>query len=185
MKILALKILAFAGSNASHSINQQLVTYACSLLQPKHQAHIMRITDYGAPIYSTDLEKAHGVPEAVMRFAVDIDAADALLIALPEHNGAYSAVFKNLFDWLSRVPNRNTWSKNETAKKIVLLSTSPGSLGGQSVLEIARERFPRNGGEVLAVFSLPHFADNFQQGTLINQDKQKELRTILTQALDT
>ena len=57
------------------------------------------------PIYSSDREQK-GIPQLALDFASKIDGADFLLISLAEHNGTYSTAFKNLFDWLSRIPNR-------------------------------------------------------------------------------
>lgn len=44
------------------------------------------------------------------------------------------------------------------------MATSPGSRGGASVLEIAKTRMPRSGGNVLETFSLPNFNENFEVG---------------------
>lgn len=46
-------------------------------------------------------------------------------LASPEYNGSFSSALKNAIDWGSRPP-RNLWE----GKVVVLLSASPGSLGG-------------------------------------------------------
>lgn len=151
-----MNIIAFAGSNSSTSINKQLVTYASSHFN-QDQVTVLDLNDFDLPMYSIDLENASGIPEAAQRFSDHIKNADLLLISLAEHNGAYSAVFKNLFDWLSRIDGTSGFHK----KKIFLMATSPGARGGASVLEMAVSRFPRNDGEVIGTFSLPSFNDNF------------------------
>ena len=42
------------------------------------------------------------------------------------------------------------------------MATSNGSRGGQSVLDIATQRLPRDGAEILETFSLPEFNKNFE-----------------------
>ena len=79
------------------------------------------------------------------------------MISFAEHNGAYSSAFKNILDWTSRI-SANTFQ----GKPMLLLATSPGPRGGSTVLEIAKNRFPFQGGKVLNSFSLPTFQDNFE-----------------------
>ena len=81
-----MKILAFAATNSLKSINKNLIEYAASLLT-KHDIDILDINDYEMPIYSSDLEQAHGIPVAASQFLNRIEAADALLISYAEHNG--------------------------------------------------------------------------------------------------
>ena len=92
---------------------------------------------------------------------------------MAEHNGAYSAVFKNTFDCLSRIKDRKAWGE----KDMFLMATSPGARGGQGVLEIAADRFPRNGGNVLDTFSFPSFYANFEVGKgITNQELFADLK---------
>lgn len=151
-----MKILAFAGSNSKNSINKKLATYASSLFQFK-EVEIADLNDYELPLFGVDYEEAYGIPQKAIDFAAKVDQSDLIIISFAEHNGAYSVAFKNIFDWISRIPNRKAWG----AKSMFLMATSPGSRGGSSVLEIAKNRFPFNGGTVLETFSLPSFNDNF------------------------
>ena len=91
--------------------------------------------------------------------------------------GAYSAVFKNLFDWISRVDAASCFK----GPKILLMSTSPGARGGATVLEIAKNRLPYHGGDVQHVFSLPNFSDNFQNGKIITESYNNTLIKIVEQ----
>ena len=75
---------------------------------------------------------------------------------MAENNGNYSASFKNTFDWASRI-NVKVFQD----KPMLLMATSPGGRGGASVVEIAKNAFPRYGANVLATFSLPSFNVNF------------------------
>lgn len=110
-----------------------------------------------------------------MAFAEKIDAADLLVISLAEHNGAYTAAFKNHFDWLSRMQDRKAWGD----KNIFVMATSPGGRGGKGVLEIAADRFPRNDGAVVGTFSFPRFNDNFKDGKIVHEELLVELKSKL------
>ena len=126
-------IVAFAGSNSKNSINKDLATYASSLVN-EVRVSVLDLNDYELPLYSIDLENEHGIPDNVHKFLELIKSSDGIVLSLAEHNGAYSAAFKNIFDWMSRIDN-NLWSN----KPMLLMATSPGGRGGLSVLEIAKE----------------------------------------------
>jgi NAD(P)H-dependent FMN reductase len=149
-----MKILAFAGSNSSSSINKALVSYASSFFE---NTQVLDLNDFETSIFSKDREKQDGIPDCIQALSDLIMQVDGLLLSLAEYNGAYSSAFKNVFDWLSRIPGRSVFMD----KPILLMATSPGRRGGKSVLEIAADRFPRNGGVVIQTFSLPKFNENF------------------------
>mgnify|MGYP000681098702 FL=1 len=86
-----MKVLAFAATNSIKSINKALITYAITFLD-KHEVEIIDINDYQMPIYSSDLEIAHGIPNSATDFLDKISAADVLLISFAEHNGSYALV---------------------------------------------------------------------------------------------
>ncbi len=163
-------ILAFAGSNSSDSINKQLATYASSLVKDA-KVTILDLNDFDLPIYSKDLEAKEGVPENAKKFHQFIKDADGLVISLAENNGAYSAVFKNLFDWMSRLEQ-----KTFLGKPMLLMATSPGGRGGASVLAMAKDRFPRHDAKIVAEFSLPLFNDKFADGKITDSDFDNTLK---------
>lgn len=169
-----MKVLAFAASTSKNSINHQLVTYTSSFFT---DSTLIRLIDFEMPIFSVDIETEHGIPQKALELATLIDASDLLLISFAEHNGAYAAAFKNAFDWLSRIPNRKTWGE----KNMFLMATSPGARGGSSVLEMATQRFPFNGGNVVGSFSLPSFGENFKEGKIVHADLDAQLQTMITQ----
>jgi chromate reductase, NAD(P)H dehydrogenase (quinone) len=168
------KILAFAGSSSKNSINKHLVTYATSLFS-NAEIEILDLNNFEMPIYSIDREKENGIHELAEIFYNKIGQSDLLIISLAEHNGAYSTAFKNIFDWTSRISG-----KNFQGKKMLLMATSPGARGGKSVLEIAENRFPRNGAEIVGVFSLPSFNENFDlEEGIINEELRLQLLEIV------
>ncbi|MDM7861145.1 NAD(P)H-dependent oxidoreductase [Alteromonas sp. ASW11-36] len=170
-----MKILALAASNSRKSINKALVAYATSLLG-HHSIDVIDINDYDMPIYSNDLEEAHGIPDAAYGFLNRVANVDALLISYAEHNGNYTAAFKNLLDWASRIN-----AKVYQGKSIVMLSTSPGPGGANSVLSLARDSAQYFDGNVVATLSIPYFYDNFdlENGRLSNTELVSELQAAL------
>ena len=149
-----MKTLAFGASGSKSSINQIFASFTAEKLNP--ETEIISIVDYPLPLYSIDFEKENGVPENAKLFFEKIHESELIIISLAEHNGSYTAIFKNLFDWLSRVELAFFKDKN-----LVLLATAPGPRGGLSVLETAKERFPRHGATILETFCLPKFHENF------------------------
>ncbi|MGB6221127.1 NADPH-dependent FMN reductase [Haloferula sp.] len=150
-----MKVLAFGGSTSSTSINRQLANHAASLI-PDAEVTDLDLRSYSLPIYSSDEEEANGVPKDAHAFLETIRAHDAIVVSLAEHNGSYSAAFKNLYDWTSRIETK-LWSE----KPMLLMASSPGGRGGATVLETAKATFPRMGADLKATFSLPSFYDNF------------------------
>ena len=170
-----MKILAFAASNSRKSINKALIKHSAKLIE-NAQVEILDINDYQLPIYNIDLEEAHGIPEAANDFLSKIAEADALLISYAEHNGNYTVAYKNLFDWASR-SNREVYQ----GKPIVMLSTSPGPSGANSVLSLARDSAHFFNGEVKASLAIPSFYEHFDldKCELTNEDLLAKLRSTL------
>lgn len=163
------KIIAFAGSNSKQSINKQLASYTASLVEDTN-IEILDLNDFELPLYGIDYEIAHGIPDNAKVFLEKIKSSDGIVLSLAEHNGAYATVFKNIFDWMSRIDGK-LWSD----KPMLLMATSPGARGGATVLEIAIGRFPYMGGNIIADFSFPSFNDNFSNSKIINEDLKKDL----------
>ncbi len=166
-----MKITAFAASSSRNSINKALVTYASGLLTGV-DVQILDLNDYELPLFSVDKEKELGQPELASDFLARIGESDALIISFAEHNGSYSAAYKNLFDWCSRIE-----VKVFQNKPLVLLSTSPGARGGASVLAMAESSAPFFAGDVKASLSIPSFHENFdlENNVMKNDELQMQL----------
>ncbi|MEJ2112522.1 MAG: NAD(P)H-dependent oxidoreductase [Flavobacteriaceae bacterium] len=162
-------IIAFAGSNSKQSINKQLATYTSTLVE-NTKATILDLNDYDMPLFGVDLEAQMGQPQNAYKFLEQIKTSDGIIVSLAEHNGAYSAVFKNLLDWMSRIDG-----KTFAGKPMLLMAASPGGRGGASVLAIAKDRFPRHDANIVASFSLPNFGDHFSDGKIINKELNENL----------
>lgn len=168
------KIIAFGASSSKTSINKQLAVYAANLFS-NATVEILDLNNYEMPIYSVDREKENGIPALAQDFYSKIGSADLVVLSLAEHNGAYSSSFKNILDWVSRV-NAKTFQQ----KPMLLLSTSPGPRGGSTVLEIAKNRFPFQGANLIGSFSLPNFNENFDaENGITNPELKSELLKIV------
>lgn len=168
------KILAFAGSNSSTSINHQFLTHIVNRVQG-HQMKIIRLTDFEIPMFSIDIQKERGFPVDVQVLKNLITEHDALIISVNEHNRNVSAFFKNWIDWLSRI-DRNFLAE----KKILLTSTSNGARGAAAALDYTREILPRFGGLVIESFSFPSFKDNFEDDKVLNEILDLGIEDVLT-----
>jgi chromate reductase len=150
-----MKILAFAATSSRQSINKQLVNFTAKQV-PNADVELIDLNDYEMPIYSSDREAESGIPEAAQRFFNKISEADAVIVSFAEHNGTYTAAYKNVFDWASRI-NQKVFQN----KKMLLLSTSPGPGGAKSVLAQAVASSPFFAADVKGSLSVPSFYENF------------------------
>jgi chromate reductase len=168
------KIIALGGSNSNNSINKTLAIYAAKQIE-NTEILVIDLNDFDIPLYGIDLETADGIPSEAIRLSDLFNQADGFVVSLAEHNGSYTAAFKNVFDWLSRI-NSKVWNN----KPMLLMATSSGARGGMGVLQSAKDRFPRMGANLIADFSLPSFFDNFTENDISN----KELKIDLTDKIN-
>ena len=168
-------IITIGGSSSKDSINKQLAEYVGSTVKGV-SVNKLDLNEYALPLYSIEIENEQGFPKDLQDLNRSIEEADGIVLSLAEHNGAYSAAFKNAFDWLSRIEGK-VWRN----KPMLLLSTSPGPRGGQSVMEIALSRFPFNGGNIIGSMSFPSFGENFKDGSVINEDLNDKIINLVEQ----
>lgn len=166
-------IVTIGGSSSKSSINKTLAEYAGELLKDVTLTKV-DLNDFEMPLFSVDAEAEVGYSKGVTDLNEIFDKADGFIISLAEHNGAYSAAFKNAFDWLSRIEGK-VWRD----KPMLLLSTSPGVRGGQTVLDIALGKFPYMGGNIIGSMSFPSFYDNFIDGDIVNPDLKSKLNVLV------
>ena len=96
-----MKTLAFGASGSKSSINQIFAAFTGQKLS--NELKIVSLFDFPLPLFTIDEEKTNGIPENAKKFHEIIKNHDFIVISLAEHNGSYTAFFKNLFDWLSRI----------------------------------------------------------------------------------
>lgn len=171
-----MKIIAFGASPSKNSINKKLAAYAADLFE-NAEVEVLDLNDFQMPLFSIDVEKEIGKHALAQAFLDEIATATILVVSLAENNGNYSAAFKNVFDWCTRI-RKDVFQD----KPMLLMATSTGAKGGASVLGIAKNAFPFYGGNIKATFSLPSFDTNFdiEKGGISNIELRKELQKLIT-----
>lgn len=170
-------ILAFAASNSRTSINQKLARHAGALLadifDDAFEIDTLDLNDFEMAIYSPERQTETGIPDLAHRFYEQISNADGIIISFAEYNGSYTAAYKNIFDWCSRIE-----MKLYQDKPMLVMSTSPGGHGGAAVFQAAIDSMPYFGGNVVASFKLGAFHDNFDttQNALSSPQQAAALR---------
>lgn len=165
-----MKILAFAGSTSSTSINRELVKFVLKDFQDE-EINLIDLNDFTMPVFSVDLEKK-GFPDEAHKFLKVIEECDVIICSLAEHNRSYSSAFKNVFDWSSRI-NVKVFQN----KPMLLMSTSPGGYGGGNVMNTAKTFFPQFAADIKDTFSLPKFYENFDmESGVINPEMLNDLK---------
>ncbi len=149
------KLLAFGASSSKNSRNKRLAYYVARRMAPK-EANLIDLNEFEMPIYSEDREFEIGIPDEAYKFKKLVNESLGIIISLAEHNGSYTAAFKNIYDWVS-VIEETVWSN----KPLILLSTSDGKNAGNIVMQSALSRFSRQSKFEIPHFSLPKFNDNF------------------------
>ena len=167
------KVIAFAGSNSKNSINKELAVYIANQLN-NVEVEVLDLNDFELPLYGIDYEIAHGIPDNAQVFLSKIKSSNGIVLSLAEHNGAYATVFKNIFDWMSRIDGK-LWSD----VPMLLMATSPGGRGGETVLDIVKGRFPYMGGNIVADFSLPSFGQNFSEEGILDTELNTKLQATI------
>ena len=152
-----MKVLAIGASSSKASINKQFASFAANQVDGA-EVITLDLNDYEMAIYSSDRENETGIPAQATKFRSLIEEADGIVISFAEHNGTYSAAFKNIFDWVSRTEGK-TWGD----KPMFVLATSPGARGGITVMNQAASTLPYQGAQVAGSFSLPSFYQSFSK----------------------
>ncbi len=117
--------VAISGSLRAASANTGLVRMAARVAPDHLRVEIYdHITDL--PYYNEDLEA--DPPAAVREWRAAIDAADALIVGMPEYNFGPAALAKNAIDWLTRPPGQHTLKG-----KAIAILTAGGKGGGSNV----------------------------------------------------
>ena len=125
------KILAFAGSTRTGSFNKKLVKVAIAGARAAGaEVTELDLRDVPMPLYDGDLEAKEGIPLNGQKFKALLLAHQGLLISAPEYNSGITGVLKNAIDWASRSAPGEAPLACFQGKVAVLMSASPGGLGG-------------------------------------------------------
>jgi chromate reductase len=115
-------VYGIAGSLRKESWNRKLLHAAAALAPEGVKVQITTLFEQ-MPLLNEDL--VGNEPEPVLQMRAEVAAADALLIATPEYNGAVPGVLKNTLDWLSLPLGASVLHE----KPVALMGASPGPLG--------------------------------------------------------
>ena len=146
-----LRVLAFAGSTRRASFNRALVRIAADGARAAGAAVTeIDLRDYRLPVFDQDDESERGKPAPAGALKRQFIEHDAWLVAAPEYNGSITGVLKNGIDWASRPdPDDAGPLAAFRGKLVVLMSASPGALGGLRGLVHVRAIFGNLGCVVL------------------------------------
>lgn len=175
-----MKILAFAASSSTSSINKQLATHAANLyktdISSDAEIEILDLNDFEMPIYSIDRESSDGIPQLAKDFFEKLGGADTIIISYAEHNFSYTTAYKNIFDWASRI-NMKIFQE----KSVIALSASVGEYGGATTLQAFIDKADYFGANIKGSLSVGSFNDVFdsENGVLTDADLSLKLRVAL------
>jgi chromate reductase, NAD(P)H dehydrogenase (quinone) len=125
------KILAFAGSVRKDSFNKKLVKIAAEGAKSAGaEVTYLDFRDLPLPLYDEDLESAEGLPGNAYTLKALLKSHQGFLIACPEYNSSITPLLKNAIDWASRPVDNESSLVCFKDKVAMLMSTSPGALGG-------------------------------------------------------
>ena len=125
------RILVFAGSTRSDSANKKLAGLAASKAEAAGgKVTLIDLRDFPMPLYDGDLEAAGGIPAQGLRLKGLFKEHEGLIVASPEYNSSITAVLKNAIDWVSRSEPGEPSLAAFKGKVALIMSASPGSLGG-------------------------------------------------------
>jgi chromate reductase, NAD(P)H dehydrogenase (quinone) len=125
------RLLAFAGSLRTPSLNKKLVAIAAQGARDAGAGvTLIDLRDLPMPIYDGDDEAEHGLPENARTFKRLLMDHNGVLIATPEYNSQFPAVLKNVIDWASRRENDEKPLAAFAGKVAGVMSASPGGFGG-------------------------------------------------------
>jgi chromate reductase, NAD(P)H dehydrogenase (quinone) len=126
------RILFFAGSSRTDSLNKKLARYASTVAKEAGaDVTVIDLKDFEMPLYNGDQEAEQGIPENAKRLKQIFVEHDGFFIASPEYNSSFSPLLKNTLDWLTRPHQENETPLSAYAGKVAALGAiSPGALGG-------------------------------------------------------
>ncbi|MFC3927689.1 flavocytochrome c [Streptococcus caprae] len=92
-----MKLIGIVGTNANHSYNRMLLQFMQQHFAKKADIEILEIKDI--PMFDETNDQTDSAP--IQLFNEKITAADAVIIATPEHNHTIPSSLNSLLEWLS------------------------------------------------------------------------------------
>ena len=174
-------LLAMAGSTRTDSFNKKLAKIAMAgAAETGANVVHLDLRDFPLPLFDGDLEDESGIPDNGVKLKELMKAADGFIIASPEYNSSVSGVLKNAIDWVSRSYGDESVLECFHGKTAVIMSASPGKLGGLRGLFALRSILENIGVFVMpkqiAVPGADHAFD--QDGSLIDRALQERVKAL-------
>jgi chromate reductase len=124
-------ILALAGSKRSDSFNRKLLRIAADGARAAGgEVTLVEMDQFPLPLFDQDEEGEHGLPENARKLKTLMRSHQGLLISSPEYNSSITPLLKNAIDWTSRAETGEPPLVCFRGKIAVVMSASPGALGG-------------------------------------------------------
>ncbi|MBL8473504.1 MAG: NAD(P)H-dependent oxidoreductase [Rhodocyclaceae bacterium] len=184
---MAIRIVVFAGSTRTDSLNKKLARQAARAVdEAGGESAYFDLRDYPMPLYDGDLEAREGIPPNALAIRNYLQNAKGLIIASPENNSSMSAVLKNTLDWVSRPWHGKPGDLPYRGRVAALIAASPGALGGLRGLGHLRATLQGLGVLVLSEqMALPRADQAFDgDGRLVDAKQQAKLQEIATRLVD-
>lgn len=137
------RLLCISGSLRRASNNTAVLQSVAALAAGRAHTVIHPLNDL--PLYDADLDTA-SPPAAVQAFKRAIAEADGIVVCSPEYNYGMPGVLKNAIDWASR-PGFQSPLKG---KPVLIMTASPGAIGGARAHAQIREAFSATLSRVIA-----------------------------------
>jgi len=146
-----LKVLVFAASLRTDSLNRKLAALTAKLAQQYGATvDLASMREFDVPLYDGDLEMNSGIPAGAEEFKRRLLASDAFTLASPEYNSSMPGTIKNLIDWTSRFRPQPFDERHG-----LLVSASPSLAGGNRGLWALRMPLEHLGARIFPdMFSL-------------------------------
>ena len=144
------RVLLVGGSLRQGSYNQALLHHLATYLPAQTTVQTLQPASVALPLFNQDIERMPAHLQAAAQIHAQFSQAEGLLVAVPEYNGQVTAYFKNLIDWMSRLPYvSDDFSNAFLDKPVLLCSASTGHTGGALGIQSARQLLAYVGGSVL------------------------------------
>ncbi len=143
MSVRRPKLLGLSGSLRRASFNTAILQTLAQAAAAKTELTLFPLNEI--PLYNGDLE-GPDVPPVVTRLKSTIAASDGIIIASPEYNYGMPGVLKNALDWASRP----AFESPLKSKPVLLITSSPGALGGVRAQAQLQETFSATLSRVVA-----------------------------------
>ncbi len=181
------KILVFAGSLRKDSFNKKLAKIAGEVVEEAGaDVTYIDLKDYPLPVYDQEIED-QGLPENALKLKDLFMKNDGFIISSPEYNSSISGVLKNVIDWVSRKAHKDeVYLVPFIDKTVLLLSASPGNLGGLRGLVHLRAILSNIFCQVLPQQKCIMLADKAfdSEGNLVDKKQYEDIKQLAQKLVD-